>query len=120
MGGMMGGAAAQMNFQQQQQFATHQQQVKKDPLKVKLSNQERGFYSNMWSSANPKNQKTLSGQEAVMFMKKSGLPVDKLKEIWRISAQTDLSCLSRDEFYIALHLIALNQCGARCDEEAIR
>ena len=94
--------------------------MKRDPLKVKLNNQEKGYYSNMWNLANPKSAKTISGQEAVEFMKKSGLTVDKLKEIWRISAQTDLSCLTRDEFYIALHLIALQQNGSRCDEEAIR
>ena len=74
----------------------------------------------MWSIANPTNQKTLSGSEAVTFMKKSGLPVDKLKEIWRISAQTNLSCLSRDEFYVSLRLIAYMQNNMRCDEEAIR
>ena len=74
----------------------------------------------MWALANPNSGKTLSGQEAVTFMKKSGLPVDKLKEIWRISAQTDLSCLSRDEFYVALRLIAYMQNNIRCDEEAIK
>ena len=94
--------------------------MKKEPIKLKLSNQERGFYSNMWSIANPKNAKTLSGQEAVTFMKKSGLPVDRLKEIWRISAQTDLSCLTRDEFYVSLRLISYMQSGTRCDEEALR
>lgn len=74
----------------------------------------------MWSIANPKNEKTLGGQVAVAFMNKSGLPTMKLKEIWRISAQTDLSCLTRDEFYIALRLIALHQNGSRSDEEAIK
>ena len=93
---------------------------KKEPVKLKLNNQEKGFYSNMWSIANPNSAKTLSGAEAVTFMKKSGLPVDKLKEIWRISASTDLSCLSRDEFYVALRLIAYMQNGIRCDEEAIK
>ena len=53
-------------------------------------------------------------------MKKSGLPVDKLKEIWRISAQTNLSSLSRDEFYVSLRLISYMQNGMRCDEEAVR
>ena len=73
---------------------------------MKLTNQERGFYSNMFSIANPTGAKTLSGQDAVTFMKKSGLPVDKLKEIWRLSATTDLSCLTREEFYVALRLIS--------------
>ena len=53
-------------------------------------------------------------------MKKSGLPVDKLKEIWRIAAQTDMSYLTKDEFYVALRLIAYMQNGIRCDEEAIK
>ena len=111
------GAAAQMNYQQQH-FQT--QQPKKEPIKLKLQPKEQGFYSNMWNVANPNNQKTLSGAEAVTFMKKSGLQVDKLKEIWRISAQTDLSSLSRDEFYVSLRLISYMQNGMRCDEEAVR
>lgn len=42
-------------------------------------------------------------------MKKSNLPKEALKQIWYISAQTDPNQLERDEFYIALRLVALAQ-----------
>jgi hypothetical protein len=41
-----------------------------------------------------------------MFFKQSGLPVEKLKDIWAIAAKTSKEYLTRDEFYVALRLIA--------------
>lgn len=40
------------------------------------------------------------------FFKRSGLPVDRLKDIWRIAARTSNEYLTKDEFYVALKLIA--------------
>jgi hypothetical protein len=34
------------------------------------------------------------------------LPVDVLKGIWKISSRTSTDYLTRDEFYVALRLIA--------------
>ena len=48
----------------------------------------------------------VGGKEAVIFFKKSGLPVDKLKEFWKIAARTSNEFLTKDEFYVALRLIA--------------
>lgn len=48
----------------------------------------------------------VGGKEAVAFFKRSGLPVDTLKTIWKIAARTSNEYLSRDEFYIALRLVA--------------
>ncbi len=48
------------------------------PLKVKLIGKEHGYYSNMWTQA-AQDKATVGGREAVLFFKKSGLPVDKLK-----------------------------------------
>ena len=55
-----------------------------------------------------------------MFFQKSGLPVDKLKEVWTIAAHTSNEFLTKDEFYIALRIIAYMQNGMRADAEAIR
>ena len=55
----------------------------------------------------------------MVFFKKSGLPVDKLKEFWKISARTSNEYLTRDEFYIALRLIAYEQNGIPATEESI-
>ena len=40
------------------------------------------------------------------FFKRSGVKLDALKSIWKLAARTSPEFLTRDEFYIALILIA--------------
>jgi epidermal growth factor receptor substrate 15 len=61
----------------------------------------------------------VGGKEAVIFFKKSGLPVEKLKEIWLIAAKTSNEYLTRDEFYLALRLIAYAQNNINADENSV-
>lgn len=98
-----------------------QQQVApvRQPLKIQLTGKERGFYSNMLSLADPQQNNKVGGKEAVDFFKKSGLPVDKLKEIWKVSARTSNAHLTKEEFYVALRLIAYVQNNIRADETSI-
>lgn len=42
----------------------------------------------------------------MQFFKRSGLTKEVLKSIWLMSAKTSLEYLLRDEFYLALRLIA--------------
>ena len=44
-------------------------------------------------------------------MKKSNLSQENLKKIWSISCQTQKNCLTRNDFFISLRLIALAQNG---------
>ena len=55
----------------------------------------------------------------MIFFKKSGLPVEKLKEIWIIAAKTSNEYLTRDEFYLALRLIAYAQNNINADENSV-
>lgn len=80
--------------------------MQKDPLRVKLKPKERGYYANMYRVAAKSDEGTVGGQDAVTFFKRSGLSVDKLKHIWTIAAQTSKQYLTKDEFYVALRLIA--------------
>jgi nucleoside diphosphate kinase len=73
----------------------------------------------MLSLAKPQDPNMLQGPEAVSFFTKSGLPIDKLKEIWLIAAKTSNQYLTKEEFYIALRLIAYAQNGKTADENAI-
>jgi epidermal growth factor receptor substrate 15 len=75
-------------------------------LKVKLVGKEHGFYSNMMSMACPNGDSKVGGREAVVFFKKSGLPVERLKDFWKLAARTSNEYLTKDEFYVALRLIA--------------
>ena len=61
----------------------------------------------------------MGGKDAVIFFKKSGLPVEKLKEIWIIAAKTSNEYLTRDEFYLALRLIAYAQNNINADENSV-
>ena len=56
--------------------------------------------------ADPSGENKVGGKEGVIFFKRSGLPVDTLKNIWKTAARTSNEFLSRDEFYVALRLIA--------------
>jgi len=80
----------------------------------------RGYYQNLFSIADKKNEGRLYGKDAADFLKKSGLPKDVLKNIWIISAQTDPQFLERDEFYLALRFIALAQNNKEVSEESIK
>ena len=80
--------------------------MEREKLVANLTPKERGFYSNMLSLADPNGNNKVGGKDAVAFFKKSGLPVEQLKEIWKISARTSNEYLSREEFYVALRLIA--------------
>ena len=62
----------------------------------------------------------LEGKEAAQFLKKSGCSTDILKKIWIISTQTDPNFLEKEEFYIALRLIALAQNNMEVSEESIK
>ena len=53
----------------------------------------------------PENEGKVTGKEAVTFFKSSGLSKEKLKEIWTMCSSS-MSHLTRDEFYVALRLIA--------------
>lgn len=40
------------------------------------------------------------------FFKRSGLDIKILKDIWKVASRTSNEYLTKDEFYIALRLIA--------------
>jgi len=93
---------------------------KEERLRLNMTNEERGFFSSLYEMVDPNSIGRLEGKAAANFLKKSGLPKDILKKIWIISAKTDPSKIERDEFYIALRLVALAQNNMDCSEESIK
>ena len=65
----------------------------------------------MAAEADQNDPTKVTGREAVIFLSKSGLSRDRLKEIWLMSNKTNASYLTKDEFFYALKLIALDQSG---------
>ena len=88
-------------------------------LKVNLTEDEEIYYYNLFESLDNKNRGKLDSKEAAAFMKKSGLSKDVLKNIWLIASQKSITHLERDEFYVALRLIALAQNNLPYDVENI-
>ena len=56
--------------------------------------------------ADPSGSNQVGGQVGVTFFKRSGLGVEVLKNIWKTAARSSPEYLTRDEFYVALRLIA--------------
>lgn len=75
-------------------------------MKVTLNDKEKGYYSNLLMQADPSGNNKVGGKEGVAFLKRSGLEKDVLRNIWLLSAKTSNEHLMRDEFYLALRLIA--------------
>ena len=82
----------------------------------------------MWSEAtgttaitSVNNSKiSLCGKKAVAFFQRSGLSMKVLNKIWVISSRTSASHLSKDEFYLALRLIAYAQNNIAVKEASLR
>ena len=88
-------------------------------LRIKLSDQERGYYSNIFAQVNPELKNEVSSQTIVPFLMTSGLEVNALKEVWQIAAGTSNSFLVREEFYVALRLVALLQSSQPANANSI-
>ena len=93
--------------------------AKKERLRVKIKPEERGIYSSLFDIACPKGGSKIEGKEAAAFLKRSNLPKETLKQIWEIAAQSNQMALTRDEFYIALRLVALAQAGKEVSVQSI-
>jgi len=88
-------------------------------LHVRLTPQERGIYSSLLSTADPEDTGKIGGADAVAFFRKFGVDNDLLKYIWEIAHQTQEPFLNKEEFYVALRLIAYAQNNQDISSQAI-
>ena len=91
----------------------------REQLKLQLSDQERGFYSNIFAQVNPESKPQLPSQVVVQFLMTSGLDIQKLKMVWQIAARTSNDFMVREEFYVALRLVAYMQNNMPANENSI-
>ena len=91
----------------------------KKRLYVKLTQEEKGYFSNLFQLVDNQSMGKLNAKDAANFMKKSGLSKDILKNIYLIASQSSKQFLERDEFYVALRLIALAQNNMPYNAQAI-
>ena len=92
---------------------------RKKAIKIKLTEDEDIFYNNIFESLDNRNIGKLDSKEAAEFLKKSGLSRNILKTIWLIASKSSISFIERDEFYVALRLIALAQNNFPYTEESV-
>ena len=88
-------------------------------LRVNLTEDEEIYFYNLFESLDEKNSGKLDSKEAAAFMKKSGLSRNILKNIWLTASQKSITYMEREEFYVALRLIALAQNNLPYDTENI-
>ena len=91
----------------------------KKRLYVKLTQEEKGYFTNLFQYVDNQNMGKLKAKEAANFMKKSGLNKDTLKNIYLIASQSSKEFLEKEEFYVALRLIALAQNNMPFNAQAI-
>ena len=78
-------------------------------LQVQMTKDEQMLYSKLYNMLDNNGVGRILGKPAANFMKASNLKKSVLKEIWLIAAQTSNTYLLREEFYVAMRLIALAQ-----------
>ena len=78
-------------------------------LHIQLTKEEDILYNKLFNTLDKNNKGIISSSIAADFMRKFGLDIHILKKIWDISAQTSRNNLNKEEFFIALRLIALAQ-----------
>ena len=76
---------------------------------VVLSPTEKSAYGELWKEADESGEGKIFGVAAVAFLKKSGQPKETLKNIWNICDVQRNGYLVRNEFNLALRLIAMAQ-----------
>lgn len=94
-------------------------QQKKDKVRIKLRREEREYFPKLFDTAKTKGTNKVSGDGAVVFFRKSRLSPEMLGKIWSLGAQTNNAYMDRDEFYVALRLIALAQSNREVSLKAI-
>ena len=80
-----------------------------EKLVLKMTPEESQYYPPLLSFIETNLNGSLKGKRAAEFLKKSGLPKAILKKIWLTASPFDTESISKEDFFIALRLIALAQ-----------
>ena len=107
------------SFQMTNSSSPTRSNLPKKRLYVKLTQEEKGYFSNLFQLVDSQGMGKLKNKDAANFMKKSGLNKNTLKNIFLIAQPKSKQYLERDEFYVALRLIALAQNNMPFNEQAI-
>lgn len=68
-------------------------------------------YDRWFSLADGDGDGRVTGQDAVIFFARSGLPKESLARVWELANTTKQGFLDRNTFHKAMDLIAMGQAG---------
>lgn len=78
---------------------------------IDFSRREQECYQLLFAEADPEGSGRLGGQQAVAFLSRSGLAKPALKQIWDVADSSGSGWLDREDFSVALRLVAHAQSG---------
>ena len=87
--------------------------------RVRLTTQETTAYPAFFARADSGSTGRVEGPIAVEFFRRSGLPLEVLKEVWALAAAGE-RFLDRERFFVAMRLIALAQQGYSVTNESLQ
>jgi len=87
---------------------------------LKLSPNEEQTYGALWAQASGGNDRAPAKSAGAVLARAENLSRPQLRMIWNIADHQHRGALGRDEFYIALRLIALSQRGAEPSVQGLR
>lgn len=82
---------------------------------MSLSAEEKRYYGQLYKVADKEKVGVITGDVAVKFFERSGLPAPVLGQIWEISDRDNSGFLTQQSFSVALRLIGQAQSGRTPD-----
>jgi len=78
-----------------------------------ISQQEKEKYDPLFNKLDTMGNQYVTGEQSMDFFLKSGLSTPELAQIWELADMNKTGRLSREEFYIAMHLIRQTKSGMK-------
>jgi len=76
-----------------------------------ISPQEQEKYDQLFNKLDTMGNQYITGEQSMDFFLKSGLSTPDLAQIWELADMSKIGRLTREEFYIAMHLIRQKKSG---------
>lgn len=90
-----------------------------NPFDEPYTEVEKLRFQSLFNSIDTTNKGMVTPQQTVLFLKRSSLEQHKLSMIWNIADADKKGYLSKDDFFVALKLVALAQIGKEISRESL-
>ncbi len=76
-----------------------------------MNDEQKQRYLKYFQTVDTENSGKVTGVKARQFFGRSNLPKETLAKIWRLSDSNQKGYLTRGEFIVSVHLLALSKAG---------